>query len=321
MDKIQRFLTHLLLERGYSPRTVGSYREDIEDLCRRLGLTASENASPSSLSAAVPEGEEASTLRTGKEITEIAESDILHYRSLLDKRGYASRTIARRLSAIRSLFRFLIEEGLVSSSPFPEGLKTHIPLRLPRTLSQEETRSLIEEASGNDPLSLRDRAILETLYATGMRVSELVEITFGDLDLDEGIIFVKGKGGKMRLTLLGRPAMDCISLYLKEARPKLLPKSHDHQRSDRIFIGKKGKMSRQQVFRRLQVYAERVGLRERVSPHILRHSFATHLLENGADLRTIQELLGHSSIATTQIYTHLTRSHLREVYDKSHPHA
>jgi len=226
--------------------------------------------------------------------------------------------VSRVLSAVRSFHRFLVSEGIAPHDPTSEVVRPRIPRPLPHPLSVEGVRRLIEAPDRSTPTGLRDRAILELLYGSGVRVSELTGLDVDDLDLEGGFVRVVGKGGKEREVPVGRHAQHALSSYLTRARPGL---AGQRTRGALFLNTRGGRLSRQACAKLLGAYAARAGIGRRVSPHDLRHSFATHLLEGGADVRVVQELLGHASVATTQIYTLVTREHLREVYYAAHPRA
>jgi integrase/recombinase XerC len=297
-EALAEFLRHLALEKNASPHTVKSYREDLTqalDFFRtRLGQT---DPSPDRLTTRL--------LRA--------------YLAWLHEQGYAKTTVARRVSAVRSLCRFLCRRGSLAVNP-ADGLRgPRQDKKLPHFLSVEDVLRLLDAPPAGDPLGLRDRAILETLYSAGLRVSELTGLNVEDVDVSEGVATVRGKGRRERLALLGPPALAALGKWLDSrgavagglARPQ-----------PALFLNKNGtRLSSRSVGRMLEKYLKQAGLDPRTSPHTLRHSFATHLLDNGADIRTVQELLGHRSLSTTQVYTHVTTHRLQESYDKAHPRA
>lgn len=237
----------------------------------------------------------------------------------LSERRYSASTVSRKASAVRSFARFLVRRGLIPSDPTKDIAPRKSRSRLPRVLSERKVLALLESPSPDSVLGLRDRALLETLYGAGLRVSELVGLNVGDVDYSLGFVCVTGKRGKQRMVPLGSEAIARLGEYLEKSRPVLLARSR--KRSQALFLNRWGeRLSVRSVRRILQRYLEGSGQgRTDASPHTLRHSFATHLLANGADLRSVQEMLGHSSIRTTQIYTHLLPGRLREVYDRFHP--
>jgi integrase/recombinase XerD len=293
---LQSFRAYLHLERGFSPHSVDGYMRDLRryaDWCRDArGVTQPADAAPAMV------------------------ADFLA--ALVDC-GLAPASLARCISALRHFHRFLLSEGGVPSDP-TEQIDTPSLLRhLPDVLSQEEMRRILDLAFPDTPLGIRDRAILETLYATGMRVTELTTLTAAQLFLEDGIVRVFGKGMKERLVPLGGHATRCIARYLAEARPRLAAKGRPN---DAVFLSYRGSpLTRMSVLTIVRTAAQQAGITVHVHPHMFRHSFATHLLEGGADLRAVQEMLGHADIATTQIYTHVDRDYVREVHRSFHPRA
>lgn len=291
MDRlIDKYLLYLKVERGASGHTIINYSEDLktfngflEDLKIKL------------------EDVDYLTLR--------------RFLAHLKSKEFAKRTIARRLSSIRSFFKFLYREGHIKSNPAASISTPKLEKKLPIFLSESEISKLLDTPSDNDESSLRDKAILETLYSTGMRVSELVGLGGSDIDFIGGVIKVRGKGKRERLAPVGDKALRVIRSYLaKRCKPL--------EKENAIFLNKYGKrLTDRSVRRILDKYIHIASLREGISPHSLRHSFATHLLNRGADLRSVQELLGHLNLSTTQIYTHVTTENLKKVYDKTHPRA
>jgi integrase/recombinase XerC len=246
--------------------------------------------------------------------------DKVDYRTLrrylghLKQEGYERSTIARRMATLRTYFRFLSRERMVTGNP-TVGLKSpKLTRKLPNFLDWEELQLLLSTPD-ESPLGLRDRALLELLYATGMRVSEIAELSIRQLNWDEAEIRVVGKGTKERMVLMSEPAMRHLRRYLDAARPLLKPVA-----TDRLFLNRRGQpLTSRSIDRMLKLHARNAGITKPISPHTLRHTFATHLLEGGADLRVVQELLGHASLSTTQIYTHVSQDRLRQVYQQAHP--
>jgi integrase/recombinase XerD len=231
--------------------------------------------------------------------------------------GLQARSLARLISALKSFYRFLLLDGFVDSDPTANVSSPKTWLNLPKFLTVAEVELLLGQPDESGPHGLRDRAMLELLYATGLRVSEIIRLRPQDLNLDEGYLVCRGKGGKERVVPVGGPAAAVVRRYLEEVRPRL-----DKRASEAIFLTRLGRpFTRQGFWKMLAGYARRAGLSAEISPHVLRHSFATHLLERGADLRSVQLMLGHSQITTTQIYTHVSRERLRQVYDRFHPRA
>lgn len=285
--EIDFYTNHLKTERNYSPHTISNYKRDLVFLTgffkeRKINrLTARE------------------------------------YLVQLEKNGFSKRSIARKLSAARSFFRFLMREKMAEVNPFDSLLTPKIPKKLPNFLYPEEMARLLK-APKSDPLGRRDLAILEILYSSGIRVTELASLSLNELDLAEGEIRVFGKGSKERIVLFGSHAVSAVKDYLKTARPELLA----DKKSAAVFIGRRGtRLTTRQIERLIKYYAKKAGIVKKVTPHTLRHSFATHLLDGGADLRMVQELLGHVSLSTTQVYTHVTKERLKKVYESSHPRA
>jgi len=287
---VDAFLDYVGAELGLSERTRAAYRADLAEFAR---FAAGQGC-----------GEPGAVHRT----------TVTLYLFWLRRRGRSPATVARRLAALRSFYRFLLRERWVGADPTEDVASPKRGERLPRVLSVEEVSRLLAQPDLRTPEGLRDRAALELLYGSGLRVSELVGLDVDHVDLDAELVRVVGKGGRERVVPLGSHAVRALDAYLRLGRPRLA-------RSDgALFVNRWGRrLSRQWVWTLLRRYARAAGVSRRVTPHVLRHSFATHLLEGGADLRSVQELLGHASISTTQVYTHLSRPHLREVFDRSHP--
>ena len=248
--------------------------------------------------------------------TEITQLMLLNYLTFLKNNGLSPRSRARSLSALRSFHRFLLHENYSDHDPSALVESPRSLQALPKLLSQNEVERLLQVPAGDGPIALRDRAMLEVLYATGMRVSELVGLRLGDLKLDIGCLNAFGKGLKQRLIPLGEVALEILQEYLQNSRSKLLK----NLSSEEVFLNSRGKkMSRQGFWKNLKTYAIKAGISHEVYPHMLRHSFATHLLENGADLRSVQTMLGHADISTTQIYTHVIQARLKKLHQQYHP--
>jgi integrase/recombinase XerC len=295
---IDRFLKYLRVERNASELTVKSYREDLAALAGCLA---------ESRGGACPRPSEVSVL------------DLRGYVAALHEAGYAKSTIARRLASMRSLFRFGQREGWVEQNPAKPLRNPRKERSLPHFLSAEEIGRLLQAPPANDPLGLRDRAILETMYSAGLRVGELVALSQGDLDFEAGIVRVRGKGRRERLSPIGSYAARALKRWLRVR--KLNPKEQTGAEAP-VFTNKFGRrLTARSVGRMLQKYLRQTGLDARTTPHSLRHSFATHLLDRGADIRSVQELLGHKSLVTTQIYTHVSTAGLRAAYERAHPRA
>lgn len=293
--EVEAFLEHLRVRKRYSPRTVEEYAADLgqfEEYLRQRGIG-------------------------------LLAVDSLAIRGFIARLHgtLAPASVSRKLSAIRSLYRFLQQRGLVQSNPGALVKSPKLPQQLPKVLPVDEVFALVETPRDDTPLGARDRAILETLYGGGLRCSELVGLDLRDLDRSGGTVRVLGKGRKERLVPLGRRAREALDRWL-ELRPALLARPRPGQEPEALFLNYRGgRLTTRWVARALDRWAKVCALRRRVHPHALRHTFATHLLDAGADLRGIQELLGHASISTTQRYTHVSVEHLMAVYDKAHPRA
>jgi integrase/recombinase XerC len=296
-NAVERFLQYLRVERNASDLTIKSYREDLEGLIVYLTETGGPCPAPETIT----------TL------------DLRGYVASLHEAAYAKTTIARKLASLRSFFRFGQRDGWTNSNPAKPLRNPRKPRDLPHFLSADDLNRLLGTPPANQPFGLRDRAMLETLYSAGLRVSELVGLNDDDLDRAGGIVRVRGKGKKERLAPLGSYAEKAIAQWLKVRQ---LNSALARQPRCPVFTNKFGKrLTTRSVGRLLEKYLKLSGLDHRTTPHTLRHSFATHLLDRGADIRSVQELLGHKSLATTQIYTHLSTAGLRKAYEKAHPRA
>jgi integrase/recombinase XerD len=290
---VDRFIDHIVVERGLSPRTVEAYRRDLDRFTSFLGTRAV--AGPA----------------------DVGPGDLREFVYALKDRGLAAASIRRTLSAIRTYYGFLLAEGLVGTDPTERVELPRTWRRLPDTLSRSDIEKLLDAPDPGDPLFWRDKALLEFAYASGVRVSELTALKIRDLDLDDGLALVLGKGSKERVVPVGRTAVRVMDVYLREIRPGLARAAQGV-----AFLNARGRpLTRMGVWKILRKHVLRAGIRKRVTPHTLRHSFATHLLEGGADLAAVQEMLGHADISTTQIYTHVEREYLKEVHRKHHPRA
>lgn len=292
MEKsLDQFITYLLVERNASSYTARNYRREVGEFLRFL------------------KGEGVSSLQ------EIDRQVLTRYLLWLRAKGYVKASIRRRISELRSFFRYLVGQKIVESNPIEAISAPKVPQRLPRYLKPEEIGAIMQAPDTSQPLGQRNRAILEILYATGMRISELTGLDVGTGKITRGEMMVRGKGGKDRIVLLGRPAREALDLYLKEGRPRLLK----GRRTSALFLNRSGeRLSVRGVQSMLDRCAKKAGL-SWVTPHLFRHTFATHMLGGGADLRVVQELLGHVSLSSTQVYTHVSQRRAREVYMKSHP--
>lgn len=301
-EGLESFLTHVMVERGASTHTVAAYRNDLVQLFEyATSRDTAEGAVPS--------------------WARVDESFLADYVVHLQARSYLRATMARKIASIRSFFAYLAQEGTISSDP-AEHLSLPRPGRaLPKTLSVEEVNRLLEAPAGTDsPEGLRDMAMLEVLYASGLRVGELVHLSVRGINLPEQYVRCLGKGSKERIVPLYPKAVNAVVRYLHFGRPKLLRPGNGGETA--LFLNHRGKrLTRQGFWLILKGYARQAGIESAITPHTLRHSFATHLLAGGASLRNVQELLGHSSISTTQVYTHVTDDHIREEYESSHPRA
>lgn len=295
--QLGQFLRHLERERGSSEHTVKAYREDLTALVEYLADDDGRSPEPASVTVA----------------------DLRGYLAALGEAGYAKTSIARRMSAVRSFFKFGQREGWVQSSPAEALRNPRKARKLPHFLTDDEVTRLLAAPQADTALGKRDRAILETLYSAGLRVSELVGIDDGDIDLEQGLVRVRGKGRKERLAPLGSYASEAIEAWLAK---RSLAKGESRGEETPLFTNRFGRrLTTRSVARMLEKHLAAAGLDGRTSPHTLRHSFATHLLDRGADIRSVQELLGHSSLVTTQVYTHVSTRNLREAYEKAHPRA
>jgi integrase/recombinase XerC len=286
---IDKFITYLKVEKNSSPHTITNYTVDLDSFRTFLGEKA------------------------------VADVDHIVLRRFLAEmraKSYAKRTIARKLASLRSFFKFLYREGLIKNNPISAISTPKLDKKLPVVLDVDKVARLVQSPPDDTPEGSRDRAMLETLYSTGMRVSELVGLDIGDIDFISEVVKVLGKGSKERLIPIGRPAVDAIRRYLDKRKKRRV------KENDAVFLNKSGRrLTDRSVRRVLDKYIRMTSIMEHVSPHSMRHSFATHLLDRGADLRSVQELLGHMNLSTTQIYTHVTMERLKSAYDKAHPRA
>jgi integrase/recombinase XerD len=309
-DELARLLDEhdswLAVERGLAANSLSAYRRDLRryaDYLRRRGLTDPSRVDESTVSAYVD-----------------------HLKRARDDEGhprYAPSSIARALVAVRSFHRFCLEEGFVDADPSEEVGAPRVPQGIPKALTEDEVDALLGAVVGDDPRALRDRAILETLYATGVRISELVGLDRRDLDFEAALMRVVGKGDKERVVPIGRSARGVLEEYLARGRPELeRPATRNRVPGDPVLLNARGgRLTRQGCWKIVTTAGDRVGLTGRLSPHVLRHSCATHMLDHGADIRVVQELLGHASLSTTQVYTKVSPERLRAVYELAHPRA
>lgn len=298
-DAKEDYLQHLKVERNLSPNTLEAYATDLQQLLEHLrgqGVTTTGEVTPPVL---------------------------LTFLQALTARNLSPRSQARRWVAVRGMFRWLRVENLIAVDPTQGIRMPKAGAKLPELLSRAEIERLLAAPGVDTPLGLRDTALLEFMYATGCRVSEACDLQLDALHLDQGLVILTGKGNKQRMVPLGDCALVAMLAYLEEGRPVLLDKARGAaRRNAHVFLNHRGgRLSRQGWFQRLRDHALTAGITRAISPHKLRHSFATHLIEGGADLRAVQTLLGHADISTTQVYTHLSQSHVRHAYDKHHPRA
>jgi integrase/recombinase XerD len=308
-DELGRLLAEhemwLAVERGLAENSLAAYRRDLRRYAaflRRKGVS--------------------DPARIGEQTVLAYVADLRAARDDDGRPRFAPSSIARALVAVRSFHRFCLEEGELHTDPSEEVGAPRVPQGIPKALAEDEVVALLGAVTGDGPLALRDRAVLETLYATGIRISELVGLDRGDLDLDDGVVRVLGKGNKERVVPIGRSARAALTAYLDEGRPHLVARRPRRDAVDAVVLNARGgRLTRQGCWKLVRAAGVRVGLTDRLSPHVLRHSCATHMLEHGADIRVVQELLGHASLSTTQVYTKVSPERLRAVYDQAHPRA
>ncbi len=292
---LQDFLNYLSVERGLAKNTIESYGRDLRQYLSYLNER-----------------------KNGLAFKEATQVTVVGYLLHLQAHGRATATLSRSLAAIKAFYHFLARERLIERDPTINLDAPRQEKRLPRVLSVQEVTRLLEQPDLKTPGGIRDRAMLEVLYATGLRVSELVSLTIEDINLEEGYLRCLGKGTKERIVPMGNMAAKYLTFYLNHARKFLAAAPGEAV----LFLNHHGnRLTRQGFWKIIKKYADQLQIEREVTPHTLRHSFATHLLENGADLRSVQEMLGHADISTTQIYTHLTKGKLKEVYDRTHPRA
>ncbi len=289
---IDRYLHHLVVEKGLSRNTIEAYAGDLKGFSDFLGAKA------------------------GLDPRVVSPEMSINYFKSLRSQGLSSRSLARNVSALKGFYKFLLQEGVLEENPLRHLRTPRIIPKLPEVLNREDIERLIEQPKTGHPAGIRDRAMLELLYATGLRVSELVHLSLNDVNLEVGYLRTKGKGMKERIVPIGKAAIEALKDYLRGPRHNPALKSS----LPTLFLGRGGRgITRQGFWKLLRKYASAAGIPKRITPHTLRHSFATHLLEGGADLRSLQSMLGHADIATTQIYTHVSRDHLKRLHQKYHP--
>lgn len=294
-ESVEEFIHYIAVEKGLAENTLDSYFRDLTDFCDFLehDLKISN-------------------------ISEVTRDIITRYLSIMQKDGKAPATLARHLAALKSFCHFMLKEKMLDLDPTQNIDTPKLPKKLPRVLSVSEVDRLLQQPSCSSPAGSRDKGMLELMYATGLRVSELINLKINHVNLETGYVRCFGKGSKERIVPIGNVAKKYVTSYLNTARVKLAKVPLE----DSLFINQMGRpLTRQGFWKILKKYAHKAGIKKDITPHTLRHSFATHLLENGADIRVVQEMLGHADIATTQIYTHLTTHHLKEIYKKTHPRA
>jgi integrase/recombinase XerD len=290
-DLLREYLDFLRVEKGLAANSVSSYRRDLEKLRQWAG-------------------------RQDKDLQQLARADMMAWSKWLTQNGLSPRSVARNISAARGFFNYLIRDGHIKDDPLAGLTAPQAPQAMPKVLNYEEVERLLASVGTETNEGIRDRAMWELLYATGLRVSELVTLKLGDVDLERGFLVCQGKGSKRRQVPVGRSAIQWLQRY-ESARRLLLA----GRASENLFVSSGGRaLTRHWVWQRIKDHGLAAGL-GRVTPHMLRHSFATHLMQRGADSRTVQALLGHSDLATTQLYTHMTSQHLRHTYDEHHPRA
>ena len=288
-------MEYLTVELGLSANTRQAYERDLRLFCKTLGFKNSDA------------------------LVNVSREQITGYMTQMKEKGLAAATIARKLAAIKAFYRFMTAEGYMDANPAEVVEAGTKGIKLPRVLSEDEVVRLLNQPDITTAEGFRDRTMLEVLYATGMRVSELINLTLERVDLNMKYIIAVGKGSKERIVPLGSVAAEFLQHYLEKVRPKL---THEDRNTNIVFLAFGGhELTRQRFWQIIRAYGRKANINKTLTPHILRHSFATHLLDNGADLRSVQELLGHSDISTTQIYTHLTNKRLRDIYAKAHPRA
>ncbi len=290
---VDHYLDALWVEKGLSQNTLNAYRSDLQNYVKWLSLSA-------------------------RDPLLVDEADLLQYFAHLMETGQSARSAARVLSCLRGFYRYQLREGRIKADPTLTIDSPKLGRPLPKSLTEADVEALLACPNKDKPLEHRDKAMLEVLYACGLRVTELVTMSINQVSFAQGVVQVTGKGGKERLVPMGLPAQQCLQAYFEKSRPELL----NSEPSEFLFPGRKGNaLTRQAFWHRLKQYAVRAGIEKPLSPHTLRHAFATHLLNHGADLRVVQLLLGHSDLSTTQIYTHVAKQRLQELHNVHHPRA
>ncbi|MGZ3608019.1 MAG: site-specific tyrosine recombinase XerD [Syntrophales bacterium] len=291
-DLIDEYLNFLAVEKGVSRLTIEAYSHDLNRFVSLLQSRGIQNA------------------------VEVTPDEIISYLEKVKKDGLNVRSVNRGLAAVRGFFKFLLREKRINANPVANIGLAKVWARLPDTLSKEEMNLLLAQPGTKNPAAMRDTAMMELMYATGIRVSEIITLTMNSINWQVGYLIVMGKGGKERIVPIGRSAYNCLSEYVNHGRPKLIK----DRRSNILFLNRSGEgLTRQGFWKIVRRYVLRTGLNKKVHPHTFRHSFASHLLEGGADLRSVQIMLGHADIATTEIYTHITRERLKSIHKRYHP--
>ncbi len=292
-DHIDNFIYFLEVERGVSRNTMLSYKRDMRKFAEYLK-------------------------KIGKDFSRVRREDIVDFLMLLKDQGLSASSIGRNLAAMKTFWKFLVAERIVSENVAGAVDTPKVWKTIPDVLTKDEVERLLEAPNKRGWVGLRDRAILELMYAAGLRVSEVTDLKKPSVNLEANFVKCRGKGGKERIIPIGRAAEKAISKYLEDARPRLFKRSGD----DHLFLSKLGrKISRQSLWKMITKYAKKSGIKKRITPHTLRHSFATHLLEGGAELIGVQEMLGHADISTTQVYTHVNKEKLKKIHEEFHPRA
>ncbi|MBI4320090.1 MAG: site-specific tyrosine recombinase XerD [Chloroflexi bacterium] len=314
--EVEGFLNFLAVEKGFSSNTLAAYRNDLDQFCEFLAQAQARQYATSPVGSVVGG---ASSSCDEIDWGSVSKVRIISFIMDMKEKQYASSTVARKVAAVKSFFHFLSAEGTIKSDPTENLDSPKVGKSLPRTLSAEEVDELLEQPlRSSTPEASRDKAMLELLYATGMRVSELTSLNLDDVNLSAGYARCLGKGSKERIVPVGFQAVKSLEDYLAQGRVQLA-RSQEQQA---LFLNHRGdRLTRQGFWLIVKAYAKQAGVPSDITPHTLRHSFATHMLNSGADLRSVQELLGHANISTTQIYTHVTADRLRQVYDQAHPRA
>jgi integrase/recombinase XerD len=291
-ELLSGYLNYLLIERGVAQNTLEAYGHDLRRFLAFIQQKGFEN------------------------LWEVTPEIIVEYLIQIKSEGLSANSMNRALAALRGFYKYLLMEKKIEETPLANIELAKVWMRLPDTLSKEEMKVILAQPGDQTPAALRDTAMLELLYATGIRVSELINLTMNSINWQVGFLTVMGKGSKERIVPIGKTAYDCVRLYVDRTRPQLMQKKS----TDVLFLNRfGGKFTRQGFWKMVIRYAQKAGLQKKVHPHTFRHSFASHLLEGGADLRTVQVMLGHADISTTQIYTHITRDRLKEIHQKYHP--